>query len=413
MNTAFLFARKYYHSGKVRNVINWISRISQLGITVGTMALIIVLSVFNGFEKVVIGLYNSFDPDLKITTIEGKFFQLDQNQIDEIASLKGVLKLSEVIEENALVKFKEQQSIATFKGMSDDYFRLSGLDSMIILGDALLHEDGINYALLGSGVAAKLGMNYFDFYNNLSVYYPNKGSPQSFHLNPGRMFNIKMIAQSGIFQIQQDFDEKYILVPLEFVRELVKENERYTAIEILTREGSDLKKLKKEIQHISGDDFMVRTHFELHDWLYKIMKSEKLVVYLILSFILLIAAFNLVGSLLMLAIEKKRDMMVLRSMGASNKLIRNIFFYEGLFLSVSSAIVGIIAGSLLSFLQLQFGIIKISHGSTFIIDAFPVAFKAMDFLWVFITVVILGFVSAYFPSRIAYRQLSISDLHSK
>jgi len=412
MNLAFLFARKYYRSGKVRNVINWISRISQIGITVGTMALIIVLSVFNGFEKVVISLYNSFDPDLKITAIEGKYFELEKSRLEKIKSLEGVLRISPVIEENALIKYKEQQTIATLKGMSDDYFRSTGMDSMVVLGDPVLFEDSLSYALIGSGIAGKLGLNYFDYYRNISIYFPNKNTHGSFALNPGKLFKIKMITLSGVFQVQQDFDDKYILVPLQFAREMVGVNEKYTAIEIITSRNANQDKLKMEIERISGESYLVQTHHEMHGWLYKIMKSEKLMVFLILSFILLIAGFNLVGSLLMLTIEKKRDMMVLKSMGASNSLIRSIFFYEGILLSVSSALIGILIGSIISLLQMKFGIIRITQGSTFVIDAFPVAFKAMDFVWVFITVVVLGFISAYFPSRIAYRQMNINDLHT-
>lgn len=391
-------------------MINLISRISQIGITVGTMALVVILSVFNGFEDVILSLYNSFDPSLRISPAEGKYFEVDSLKIAEIKSLDGVLYLSPVIEENALIKYKENQTIATLKAMNQEYFGYSGLDSMIIVGHAKLIAKGAYFAIPGSGVASKLGLSLMGFDEYLEIFYPRKGSPSSFVLNPNSAFSQKKIPMSGVFQVQQDFDEKYILVPLEFAQKLL-EKKQYTSLDILLMDDMKMSEAKKNISEILGENYIIKDRFELHKWLYNILKSEKLMVYLILSFILLIAGFNLIGSLLMLTLEKKRDMMVLRSMGGGELLIRRIFFYEGLMLSVTSAVIGILLGLIFCIIQMQFGIIKINQGSTFILDAFPVSFRIMDFLWVFITVVILGFISSYLPARAVWKNLSIKDLN--
>ncbi|MBT3422315.1 MAG: ABC transporter permease [Bacteroidetes bacterium] len=409
MNISFWFARKYFYSKKVRNVINLIARVSQIGITVGTMALVVVLSVFNGFEDVILSLYNSFDPSIRITPAEGKFFEVDSQRIEAIKQMDGVVYLTPVIEENALIKYKDNQTIATLKAINEEYFTHSGIDSMMIVGHAKLKTDKAYYSIPGSGVASKLGLSFFGFDEFLQIYYPQKGSPSSFVLNPNKAFRQKSIAMSGIFQVQQDFDEKFILIPLEFGQKLIG-NTQYTSLDILLEDDDKMSSTKNKIADLLGPDYIVKDRFELHKWLYNIMKSEKLMVYLILSFILLIAGFNLIGSLLMLTLEKKKDMMILRSMGGEESLIRRIFFYEGLLLSITSAIGGIVLGLIFCFLQMKFGIIRISQGSTFILDAYPVSFRLMDFVWVFITVVILGFLSSYLPARAAWKNLSIKDL---
>jgi lipoprotein-releasing system permease protein len=410
MNLPFWFARKYFYSKKVRNVINIISRISQIGITVGTMALLVVLSVFNGFEDVILSLYNSFDPSIKVTAAEGKYIEIDSHQLAKIDQLEEVVYYTPVIEENALIKFKDNQTIATLKALNDEYFFHTGMDTMLLIGEARLQADDVFYAIPGSGVASKLSLSFIGYDNYLQIYYPQAGSPSSFVLNPQKAFSQKNIAMSGVFQVQQDFDEKYILVPLEFAQKLFK-RKSYTSLDLVLDEKADLAKSKSRIQQIFGDQYVVKDRFEQHKWLYNIMKSEKLMVYLILSFILLIAGFNLIGSLLMLTLEKKKDMMVLRSLGGEKRFIQSIFFYEGLLLSVSSALIGIALGLVFCLLQMKFGLIRINQGSTFILDSYPVSFRAMDFVWIFITVVVLGLFSSFLPASAAWKNLSIKDLN--
>lgn len=411
MNLSFWFARKYFYSKKVRNVINIISRISQIGITVCATALIIVLSVFNGLEDLMISLYNSFDSDIKITLEEGKYFEPDSSSIAKLKFINGFESYSEVVEEKVLLEYKSEQYIATAKGISQEYLESINLDSMIIYGEPLLKFDEINYAILGVGVASKLDIGYFDYSNLIHIYFPRKSSG-SFYLNPQSAFQRKNIIPSGVFSIQEEFDSKYILVPVDFLQEVAESIGKVTAIEANFKEGTNLKKVKSEICEIFNDNFDVKNRDEQHASLYKITRLEKYMTFLILSFILLIAAFNLVGSLLMLSLEKKKDMMVLKTMGAKAKFIKYIFFYEGILLSISSAIIGVLLGILLVWLQMTYGFIKLGGaGSTFIVDSYPVGLKGMDVLLVFLVVVVIGFISSYLPARSANKDISIKDLH--
>jgi lipoprotein-releasing system permease protein len=259
-------------------------------------------------------------------------------------------------------------------------------------------------------VAIKLDINLEDFANILYVYFPKKGNSASFYLNPERAFNARPISPGGVFAIQQDFDSRYTVVPLSFMRDLVSEPVRVTSIEVTLKNNKNTKNIKKAIKSIFGDDYKVKDRYEQHQWLYKITKSEKLVVFLILSLILVIAAFNLIGSLLMLSLEKKKDMMILKSMGAEARLIRNIFFLEGIILSLSAAIIGIALGAFVCWLQMRFGFVKISAGTTFVIDAYPVSFKAMDFVWVFLSALVVGLFSSWLPARTAYKELNVRDI---
>lgn len=411
MNLSLWIALKYFYSKKVRNIVNLIARVSQLGIIVGTFALIVILSVFNGFEDVIISLYNSFDPDIKVTAAKSKYFEPDSVQIYKINQLSSIKAITGVIEENALLKYKNNQTIVTLKGMHPDFLYQIGLDSMVRYGDPVLYHQDMNFILLGSGIASKLEIALHDEPNIITVYYPKKENPGAFRFNPESAFNQKSIIPSGIFAIQSDFDNKYAVVPLGFIRTLVDQPKAVTAIELVLKPGFNADNAKADIQNIFGEKFEVKNRFEQHKWLYKITRTEKFMVFLILSLILLIAAFNLIGSLLMLSIEKRKDMMILKSMGAEPKLIRNIFFIEGILLSVSGAIIGIILGGIVCLLQLKYGFVKINGGTTFILDSYPISLRFTDFVKVFGTALFIGIVSSWIPARAAYRELNIKDIN--
>jgi len=410
MNLPFFIAWRYFYSKKSQNAINWVSRISQAGITIGTTALIIVLSVFNGFEGVILSLYNSFDPDIKVLPLSGKYFEIDSNSLHQLKKTEEIIEMSAIIEENALVRNDEKQSIATLKGMTQHYFFATGIDDKIVAGEAVLTDKISDYAIIGSGIAGKLGMNMFSSMNGIQLYFPNRRKTSDFSFSPNQLFQTHSLPTGGIFQIQQDFDEKYILVSLDFMRKLVKKPHQYTSFEIVFHENSNKKYAEAQVRQILNEKYLVQNRHEQHKWLHSIMQSEKFMVYLILSFILIVAGFNLIGSLLMLSIEKKKDMMILTGMGAEASLIRKIFFMEGLMLSMISAISGLILGVIFCLLQMHFHIIKLPQSATFIIDAYPVAFKLVDFIWVFITVIILGMISSFFPARTAYKNLRISEI---
>jgi len=396
LNFPFYIARRYLVSKKSHNIINIISGISVLGVTIGTMALIIVLSVFNGFESVVVSLFNAFDPDLKITPAQGKTFRLSDLPADSIKKLPGVIHFTEVIEENALLRYHDRQCIATIKGVGSGYQNYSPLDSMLIEGNFVLEQDSNMFAVPGVGIADVLSLDLVDPGNVISVYVPARNA--SLSGLPDESFNTGLIQPSGIFSISAEFDIKYMLVPLSFARNLFEYPDEISSVEIMLSPGSNVKLVQKKVKAYCGADYKVQNRFEQQEVLYKIMKSEKWAVFLILSFILLIATFNVIGSLTMLILDKRRDITVLRSMGADDTSIRKIFLSEGMLISLIGAIAGIALGALICWLQQHYGIVKLQGGSgAFIIDAYPVKMKFTDFIWVFITVFLIGFAATWYP----------------
>lgn len=409
MNFPFYIARRYFFNFKLPGVINLISLISLLGVTVGTFALITVLSVFNGFEHLVVGLFNSFDSDLKIIPAEGKYFEPEEARYDRLAKLENILGITQVIEENALLMYGDNQSVATIKAVEPEYLRTTGIDTMVYVGSGNIMDEGLPHALLGAGVAAKLGVNVYNKFSSVQVYVPDKEVSANLLLNPTKAFNRENIYPGGVFAIQQEFDTKYMVVPLSFARTLLKEN-RLTAIEINLANEDDLKNMRGRVQDIVGEGFIVKDRFQQHEILYKVMNSEKLAVYLILSFILLISAFNLIGALIMLAIEKRKDMAILKSIGAGSSTIRNIFLFEGMLLASIGAVLGISLGALVCWLQMEYGFVKIAEDSTFVINTYPVKFNITDFVVVFITAIVMGLLASYFPAQLARKKLTTDDL---
>ena len=398
MNFSLFIARRYLFARKSHHIINVISGVSVAGVTIGTMALIVVLSVFNGFENIVVSLFNSFDPDLKITVNEGKTFDNNSLPSGEIKKIPGVVRYTEVVEENALLRYGEKQYIATIKGVDDGFINKNPIDSMIAEGDFVLTRGENNFAVVGYGVAYFLGINLNNVNEFLTLYVPKRGN--RFSVNPEEAFNTQMIYPSGIFSIQQDFDSRYIIVPLRFARGLLDYKNEVTSVEIGLAKGADLDKIQSEVKKLSGSKFTVKNRFQQQEVLYKIMKSEKWAVFLILAFILLIATFNVIGSLSMLILDKTEDIAVLRSMGADNKLIRKIFLTEGLFISLGGAVLGLLLGFIICFIQQKFGIVRLqSADSSFVIQAYPVRMKILDFIYVLLTVFAIGIATAWYPVR--------------
>jgi lipoprotein-releasing system permease protein len=408
LNFPLYIARRYLFAKKSHNIINIISAISVVGVTVGTMALIVVLSVFNGFESLISSLFNSFNPDLKITATKGKTFHYTDFPLEEIKAIPGVFILTEVVEENALLKYRDKQYIATIKGVSEEFERMSGLDTMLINGSFMLWEGNRPKMIMGAGVAYFLNAGLHDLLNPISVFVPRREGKMSMNLE--QAFNSKNIWPSAVFSIQQDFDVKYAVVPIQFARELLDYTDEVTAVEVGLEPGADAELVKEEIKTILDKDFFVKNRFEQQALLYKIMKSEKWAIFLILTFILIIATFNVIGSLTMLILDKKKDIAVLHSMGATNRLIRRIFMMEGVMISIGGAMIGLILGAIVSWLQQTFGFIGLGNGGgSFVVDAYPVEIRLTDFIYVFITVITIGFISAWYPVR----QISKKYLHQK
>ncbi len=396
MNLSLFIAKRYLVSKKSHHIINIISVISVAGVTVGTMALIIVLSVFNGFETLVKSLFNSFDPDLKITLASGKTFLPDQVQEKKIKEIPGVVRYTEILEETALLKYQNRQALVVVKGVGEDFDSLSGLDTMVVHGSLLLQNGELNYMVLGYGVAEVLNANLNDYVTPIMVYAPRRSG--FIGTLPEQAFTFRTIFPSGIFSIQQDFDSRYVLVPVRFARNLFGYDTEVTAIEIGLQGNAKVEKIKEEIKVITGQNFLVKDRYEQQELLYKIMKSEKLAIFLILGFILFIATFNIIGTLSMLILDKKKDIAVLHGLGADDKLIRRIFFTEGMLISFSGAILGMILGAVVCLIQIYFNVVPLhAGGGSFLIDAYPVELQFTDFIYVFFLVLGIGLPTTWYP----------------
>ena len=396
MKLSLYIAKRYLFAKKSRNAINVISSVSVAGVAVGTMALITILSVFNGLETLVSSIFNTFDPDLKITPARGKTFIPDASRLKMLANIDGVACYSLTLEENALLKYGERQFIATIKGVDDSYSKVTSIDSSMWEGEFLLKsENGRQWAIPGIGIAQYLGIR-INFIDPLFIYVPRKTASTS--LNPEDAFNRRFIFPSGIFQIEQEYDSKYIYLPLDFARELIDNDEGVSSIEIKFTAGTDVSDVQKNVRKIYNDDFLVQNRFEQQEIFYKVMRSERLAIFFILTLILIIASFNIMGSLTMLIIEKERDIEILKSLGADNNLIRKIFIFEGWLISIIGAAGGILLGFILCWLQQTYGILKFDS-DTLIIDTYPVVMKLRDFIIVPATVLIIGYWAAWYPVR--------------
>lgn len=396
MKLPLYIAKRYLFAKKSRNAINVISAVSVAGVAVGTMALIIILSVFNGLEKLVTSIFNTFDPDIRITAAEGKTFIADTAKLNLLSEVNGVLCYSLTIEENAALKYNDKQFIATIKGVDENYALVTGIDSSMWDGKFLLRAAGGRpYAVVGAGIAQNLGLR-INFVEPLWIYVPDKNSTSI--LNQDEALNNDFIHPSGVFQVEQEYDSKYVFVPLDFARDLIEAGNSVSSIEVKFSEKADEQKVRKEIINIYSAGFVVQNKYEQQEIFYKVMRSERLAIFFILTLILIIASFNIIGSLTMLIIEKERDIEILKSLGANNNLIRKIFIFEGWLISIIGAIIGLLFGFLVCWLQQEYGIVKL-QGETLIVDSYPVVMKFFDFVVVTVTVLLIGFWAAWYPVR--------------
>ena len=396
MKLSLYIAKRYLFAKKSRNAINIISAVSVAGVAVGTMALIIVLSVFNGLEKMVSAIFNTFDPDLKITASEGKTFVADTAHLKLLATVDGVSCYSLCLEENALLKYGDRQFIATIKGVDDNYSMVSNIDSSMWEGDFILRSDkGRPYAIPGVGVAQYLGIRV-NFITPLNIYVPRR--TESTNLNAENAFNRKFIFPAGIFEVEKDYDSKYVYIPIEFARELTEIGDGVSSIEIKFTTKANPVMAQKNVTKIFGKGFIVKNRYEQQEIFYKVMQSERLAIFFILTLILIIASFNIMGSLTMLIIEKERDIEILKSLGADNNLIRKIFIFEGWLISIIGAVSGVILGFVICWLQQTYGLIRL-HSESLIMDSYPVVMKVKDFIIVPAVVLLIGYWAAWYPVR--------------
>ena len=393
----FFVTRRYLKAKKSHSAINIISLISLFGVAIGTMALIVVLSVFNGFDDLIKSLFNSFDPDIKITVVEGKSFIPDSAKYCQIKAIPAIAEVADAVEENALVQYGEKQYISTIKGVTNNFNIVSGIDKKITEGKFQLKNGKVPFAIVGQGVAYYLsvGLNLGD---PLVIYVPRKTTEVSYI--PEEAVNKKFIMPSGIFSIEQDFDAKYILVPIDFARDLLEYNNEVTAIEIKVKPGQDIEKIQNKIQKILGPGFEVKNRYQQQEIFYKIMTSEKWAIFFILTFILIVASLNVIGSLTMLILDKKKDISTLSHLGANWNSIRKIFLLNGWINTLLGALTGIILGLLICWLQVKFGFVKLQGSGTFVIDVYPVKILANDVILVLLTVLFIGYITSWIPVRV-------------
>ena len=400
MNVALYIARRYFVAKKSTNAITVISWISVLAIAVGTSALIIILSGMNGLTGLVQTLYNSFNPDIKITALSGKVFTADSAFVMQLKNVNGVSYLSKTLDDNMLLKFNDQLQITHIKGVDENFTNVTRFDTLVVEGNYLTSQKN-NQLVLGKGVAYRLGVGLSNMFTPVSVFCPKRGTSSS--INPEDAFNEEKCNSTGFFSINDDFDFTYGLMNYETARGLLQYPENsVTAIEIALLPNADVDAVKKEIEKIAGNKFNIKNKYEQNDLLFKTLQTEKLWTFIILAFVLLIATFNIIGALTMLIIEKKKDVQTLSAMGADVTFIRKIFMTEGLMIIFIGASIGILIGYALCLLQQHYGFVQFDEG--YIVNAYPIEVRCSDFILIMSTVLCAGFIAAIYPIRVFTKQ---------
>ena len=382
MDLSLYIAKRYLFSKKSHQVINIISWVAIAGIALATAAMVCTLSVFNGFQGVVAEQFTAFDPDIKVTAVQGKSFLTDNPNIEAATDTEGIAVVSFSVEDKALVEYGGKQVMVTLKGVDNNFRQLTDIERVLHGNGEFILQDSLNsYAVLGGKIVNELNCGLF-FTTPLEIYAPNRGGKINLTM-PARNFKKGMLLSSGLAFIvnQPEYDGGYIITSNEFARKMFrrKPNEA-TSLEIRLTAGADVSEVKRNIETILGSDYIIKDRYEQQDDIYKVMQIEKLISYIFLTFILLVACFNIVGSLSMLIIEKRENMETLRSMGADNSTVANIFIYEGIIISAIGAVSGIIAGIALCLAQQRFGFISMGNAESFVVNSYPVEIQAKDIL---------------------------------
>lgn len=406
MNFPFFIAKRYLFSKKSHNAINVISAISVCGVALATLAMVCTLSVFNGFQDMVATFFTAFDPQIKITSVKGKVFDGSEPVFAEIRTMPEVAVYSESVEDNAMVQYKGRQAMAVIKGVEDNFDKLTPIDSILFgRGELILHDEVVDYAIPGLQLLSTLGSG-IRFLDPLEIYAPKRGSRINMS-NPMSSFVSDRLFSSGLtFTVNQEkYDASYIITSISFARRLFQYTNEVSAVNLRLTPDADENTVIKKLKEKLGDDFRVQNRYEQQADTFRIMEIEKLISYIFLTFILMIACFNVIGSLSMLIIDKKNDVQTLRNLGASDSQIVRIFLFEGRMISFIGAVSGVIIGLALCLIQQEYGIISLGTAGSFIVDAYPVSVHAWDVVLVFATVLIVGFISVWYPVRYLSRRL--------
>lgn len=405
MNFSFYIARRYLFSKKSHNAINVISAISVCGVALATLALVCTLSVFNGFQDLVSTFFTAFDPELKVVPASGKVFDGQDSRVAELRGMPEIALVSESVEDNALVQYQGRQAMAVVKGVEDNFSELTPIDTILFgQGELLLHDEVVDYAIPGVQLLASLGTG-IRFLDPLEIYAPKRGAKVNM-ANPAASFNTGNLFSSGlVFAVNQEkYDGSYIITSLQFARRLFQYTTEVSALNLKLRPGADVDAVKEKIEKRLGDGFRVLDRYEQQADTFRIMEIEKLISYLFLTFILMIACFNVIGSLSMLIIDKRDDVSTLRNLGADERQILRIFLFEGRMITFIGAVAGIVLGVALCMLQQEFGLISLGASGSFIVDAYPVSVHFWDVVLVFVTVIVVGFLSVWYPVRYLFKK---------
>lgn len=407
MNFPFFIARRYLFSKKSTHAINIISGVSVIGVAIATMALIVTLSVFNGFHDLVASFFTAFDPQLKVVPVKGKTAPADDPILMQIQQLPQIEVAMESLEDQALAVYNQHQAMVTIKGVEDNFNKLTHIVEILEDGDTLLsnnidkyvlHAADMNYGIVGIRVGEILGTGY-EFYGTMQIYAPQREGQLNM-ADPSQGFTVDELYSPGaLFCVRQGkYDGKYIITHIDFARNLFDQEGRLSSLELRLKKGSDFDAVKQQIQQIAGDRYRVLDRYEQQDDTFKIMKIEKLIAYIFLTFILIVASFNIIGSLSMLIIDKKDDVVTLRNLGASDKQIVRVFLFEGRMISAIGAVIGIALGLLLCWIQQTYGVVALGPSSdSFVVNAYPVSVHPWDVVLVFLTVLAVGFLSVWYP----------------
>jgi lipoprotein-releasing system permease protein len=408
LNLPLFIARRYLLSKRKKNFINVISVISVVAVAIIAAAIIIVLSIFNGLGELLHAVNNSFDPELKVTAAVGKSFQVNDQLITTIESVPGVAIVTEIIEDYAYARYNGANQVVTVKGVSDNFIDQDRIPAeSMVEGERALKRNGVDRALIGYGVKSALSVAVDQDFYALQLYYVKGAGAGT--LDPSRLYTQKSIAPGGVFSIMQSFDEKYVIVPLEFAKELLSYDDRRTSLEIKTETGSDIGAVEDAIQQAIGEEFNVLDTEEQHEDLYRVVKLEKLFASIAAALLLLIGSINIYFSLMMLALDKKRDITILSSIGANAGLLKKIFITEGLLIATIGTLTGLCAGAAIVLLQQRFGLISMGMESA-IVDGYPVKLAPSDFVYVFVIMTVITVLISSRPAQLASRFASAQNL---
>lgn len=383
------------------HAINIISGISMLGVLIGSAALVIILSVFNGFEDVILSLYSNLTPELKIEPRLGKTFDPNTAYFNALHDDKKTFSFTEVLEEKALIKYDGRPFIGTIRGVSFDFLKNKRLDSIIQNGSFTLRSDGQNFAVLGSAVQGSLGISLHNQFTPLQIYSPRRDAASN--ANPLDEFVSRSITPSGVFAVGQEFDD-IVIAPIEFVRDLLNQPINVSSLQINFKPGIDIDAVQKGIELKIGNNFIIKNRIQQNTELYKTLNYERWFIFMILIFVLIIAIFNIIGSLTMLVIDKRKDIAILTSLGANKQLIKGIFFFEGMMITITGCIAGIVLGLGFCILQQRFGLVKMGEKMS-ILNAYPVSLRFIDFILVFLTVGGISIIASGISARLSIKGL--------